>query len=141
MHPSPAHPALRTTRENRVDTAKRRYQAALHHCGGWVVITSEESGPFCFGIARVHNGGNELGSRKCKKTSKTSEFDTVIKQAVAQLLDEGAIVIINDAGTLKLWLSVSYQRSQASNKGPLPGYRRGDRRRKWRQVVAAMKAA
>lgn len=140
MYPSATHPVLVETRSQRVETAKRRYQAALYHCGGWIAIENEERGPFCFGIARVNNGGNELGSRKCKKSSKTSEFDTVIQLAVDQLLQEGTIVVINEDGTLKLWLSSSYEK-RASKRGPLPGYGRGDRRRKWQRAVAALRVA
>lgn len=140
MHPSGMHPASSEAHNLRVLIAKRRYVAALACCKGCVEIANE-AGLFCFGIARVHNGGNELGSRRMKHSSKEPEFDKVIREAVAELRRENKILIVEEGGKLFLWLRSKYDSRQKDSKGPLPGYRRGERNRHWRRAVAAMKAA
>lgn len=116
----------------------RRYKAALYQCGGYVELNDEDRGPFCFGIARVHNGGNELGSRKTKKSSRQSEFDTVIEKAVAGLMQAGEIFVVSEDGKPTLWLTTSYE-VRGRSRGPMPRYSRGERRRRWQRVVKALK--
>lgn len=139
MHPSGIHPASSEAHNERVLLAKRRYVAALTSCGGCVEIANE-TGPFCFGVARVYNGGNELGSRRAKRSSREPEFDKVIRETVDELKRERVIILVAEDGKQFLWLRSKYESRDRDNKGPLPNYRRGERNRRWRRVMVAMKA-
>ncbi len=139
MHRSGVNPASAEAHAQRVRIAKGRYVEALIRVGGSIEIANETS-PFCFGIARVQNDGHELGSRRVKKPSKEPEFDKVIREAVAELMREGVIFVIEEHGKQFLWLRSKYK-DHRKNNGPLPNYGRGDRRRRWRRALAATKAA